>query len=345
MTGLDQFIERAIESVGSNRYRTGDEIICDGIQLVVGAITEEMHGQGESSISHLVHYTGTDVAFAMLDDGNDKGGLRLYDTVHANDPEEGRFLLRHWTHEDEEWPWMWEEGESAGSGWNGVPSLKDQVEQGLYPGHAYVLSFVPSACREKNNDRLVFWREYGRQGTGCSLSIPKDKLFDQKKCSLRPHRVRYGRHAVEELRGKLQERLFDPIEKRIRGAKGPEGVLFEEAQPKVREELQLFRYLYKDSAYEHEKEYRLVSMGSAEDKGGEPTYEQTANSRGEIVFRHYMTHVTLYSNQIFGRRSEVVLGPTVPHAENVKSTIEKFLARRGISGTEVRPSGISYRGR
>ena len=59
------------------------------------------------------------------------------------------------------------------SGGGGGLELKEKVEQGLYLGHAYVLSFVPSTCDEKNNDRIVFWREYGRQGAGCSLSIPK----------------------------------------------------------------------------------------------------------------------------------------------------------------------------
>ena len=345
MTELEEYIQLAIKSIQSNRYRTGDETIRDGIELVVGEIATEMHGREESSISHLVHYTGTDVVFAMLDQGNDKGGLRLYDTVHANDPEEGRFLLRHWDVLEEEWPWMWEEGETAEADEKAAPSLKEQVEQGIYPGHAYVLSFVPSASNEENNDRLVFWREYGREGAGCSLSIPEAKLFDKRKCLLTPYRVRYGPGAVAELRAKLQERVFGPIEQRIRGVDGPESMLFEAAQPKVRRELQLFRYLYKDQAYGHEGEYRLVTMGSAQESGGEPTYEQGTNSRGEIVFRHYLTHASLYSQQIFGRESHIVLGPTVPHAQNVIGTIDKFLAKRSISGTTVTSSGISYRGR
>ena len=345
MVELEEYIDTAIKSIRSNRYRTGEKAICDGIELIVGEIATEMHGREESSISHLVHYTGTDVVFAMLDKGNDKGGLRLYDTVHANDPEEGRFLLRHWDGLEEEWPWMWEEGQTAEADEKAAPSLKEQVEQGIYPGHAYVLSFVPSASNEQNNDRLVFWREYGREGAGCSLSIPKDKLFDKRKCLLTPYRVKYGPGAVAELRDKLQERVFGPIEQGIRDVDGPESMLLEAAQPKVRRELQLFRYLYKDQAYEHEGEYRLVTMGSAQETGGEPTYEQQTNSRGETVFRHYLTHASLYSNQIFGLESHIVFGPTVPHAQNVIGTIENFLAKRGISGTRVTSSGISYRGR
>ena len=344
MAELKPYIDRAIESIRSYLYRSGDETIREGIELIVGEIAKEMHGREESAISHLVHYTGTDVVFAMLDKGKEKGSLRLYDTVHANDPEEGRFLLRHWEHSREEWPWMWEEGEQAEVG-GVVPSLKEQVEQGVYPGHAYVLSFVPSLPDKENNDRLVFWREYGREGAGCSLSIPGDKLFDETKCLLTPYRVRYGACPVAELRGNLQERLFGPIEERLRGVDGPESMLFEAAQPKVRQELKLFRYLYKDKAYEHEEEYRLVSVGPGKESGGEPTYEKGTNSRGETVFRHYLTHASLYSNQILGLKSFIVLGPTVPHAQNVISTINKFLEMRGISGTSVTRSGISYRGR
>ena len=342
---LDHYIDKAFENIRANRYRSGDQTICEGIHLIVGEITEEMHGKGKSSISHLVHYTGTDVLFAILEKADDKAGLRLYDTVHANDPEEGRFLLRYWKNEPEKWPWMWDEGEIGDSGRNKALGFKELVEQDLYPGHAYVVSFVPTVGGGNNNDRLVFWKEYGREGAGCSLSISENKLFNGRKCSLTPYRVRYGRNAVTELRSKLNERLFKPIERRIQNAEGPEKMLFTEAQVKIRDELQLFRYLYKDSAYEHEKEYRMVIVGARTERGKKLTYEQQTNSFGQTVFRHYMTHKSLCRKQIFGLQSEVILGPTVSHAKNVLSTIEGLLHRRHISGTKVTFSEINYRGR
>ena len=139
--------------------------------------------------------------------------------------------------------------------------------------------------------------------------------------------------------------LLEPIETRIRDVDGPERKLFEEAQPKVREELQLFRYLYKDVAYEHEEEYRLVILEAKSRTGVTPKYEQGSNTRGETVFRHYMPHESLYSKQIFGLESKVILGPTVAHKENVEKTIDTLLHRKGISGTEITSSGIRYRGR
>ena len=345
MSEINGYIEEAIAKFRSDKRRSAESRLCEGIEHIIRGIAAELHGPGSSSISHLVHYTGTDVVFDMLDDGDKKGGLRLYDTVHGNDPEEGTFLLRNWPDGENEGPWMWQESANGDSGGDEGLELKEQVEQGLYPGHAYVLSFVPSACDEKNNDRIVFWREYGRQGAGCSLSIPKDKLFAAGKCSLVPYRVLYGGDQVETLAERLKERLFEPIETRVRNVDESERILFEAAQPKVREELQLFRYLYKDIAYEHEEEYRLVILEPRGETEVKSNYEQKTNGRGETVFRHYVTHESLYSTQILGLGSQVILGPTVPHKENVKKTIDTLQNRKSISGTEITFSGIRYRGR
>ena len=266
--------------------------------------------------------------------------------MHANDPEEGTFLLRHWPDGENDGQWMWQESAIADSDGDQGQKLKEQVGQGLYPGHAYVLSFVPSELGERNNnDRIVFWREYGRQGAGCSLSIPRDKLFEAPRNPLVPHRVRYGRDEIEKLAERLTECLFEPIEKGLRNLDEPRDTLFKAAQRKALEELQLFRYLYKDIAYEHEEEYRLVILEPKGEIEDGPKYEQRTNGRGETVFRHYMTHQSLYSTQILGLGSQVILGPTVPHKENVEKTIATLLGRRGISGTTITPSEVRYRGR
>lgn len=342
---MREFIEEAIDQFQSWKLRSGDETIREGIEHVVAAIAKELHGSESSSFSHLVHYTGIDVVFSMLNDSDDTRGLRLYDTVHANDPEEGRFLLLHWPASDGEDLWMWAQDENAWSGDDGKRLFKRQVRRGQYPGHAYVLSFVPSARQEKNNDRIVFWREYGRQGAGCSLSIPRDKLCADEEISLALYRVRYGQADVEALADQLRRRLFDPIEEGIRGIDGPENELFKAAQPKIRRELQLFRYLYKDSAYEQEEEYRLVILDASDVIEGESTYEQRTDALRETVFRHYRTHASLYRKRILGLGSQIILGPTVPYRENARRTIDELLRRRNISGTEVTSSEIRYRRR
>lgn len=355
MSVFTPYLEKGIELARQRKIRSGEKPIFEGIEAVVAEVVAKLHGSGADSITHLVHYTGTDVIFAMLDeqsaddtpdDGSEEdGGLRLYDTVHANDPEEGRFLLLNWPGGDNGLPWMWKHRGYIAQKQESDVGFKKRVEQGLYPGHAYVLSFVPTTAEKRNNDRIVFWREYGREGAGCSLSIPEDKLFNGGKCSLTPYRVRYGQEGVDELVEELNEHLFNPIEKHIRDADGLERRMFDAVSAKVCQELQLFRYLYKDSAYDYEDEFRLVIVDLGDEVPGKPTYEQKTNKRGDAVFRHYIRHASLYSQQIFGSGTDVILGPTVLHAENVKITIEALLDRKGISGTTVNPSAIRYRGR
>ena len=197
----------------------------------------------------------------------------------------------------------------------------------------------------RNDDRIVLWREYGREGAGCSLSIQSDKLLNDKKCLLTPYLVKYGRGSVQELEEALRERVFGPIEEKIRDAAGEARELFDAAQEQVRLELQLFRYLYKDSAYDYEEEYRLVILDSAGEMVRAASYERKTNSRNQTVFRHYMTHPSLYSRQLFGSGSHITLGPTVTHGDNVARMIRELLRRNGISGTTISPSEIRYRGR
>ena len=150
-----------------------------------------------------------------------------------------------------------------------------------------------------------------------------------------PGSIRAGRRT--RARRKAEGALFEPIEKGIRGVDGPENELFKEAQPKVQKELQLFRYLYKDSAYDHEKEYRLVILDPKGVIESESTYEQITNTRGETVFRHYMTHASLYSEQILGVGSQVILGPSVPHAENARRTIDELCIGKVYRERKSRP--------
>ena len=341
MPGIDPYIDKAIDHVHAGRLRSAEDTIEHGISSVVADVARKLH-PASPSLTHLVHYTGTDVLFSLLDAENDRAGLRLYDTVHANDPEEGRFLLNNWVREGEDYTWMWKEKETEGTKIDF--SGQEEPEWG-YPGHGYVVSFFPTTVNKDNTDRIVFWKEYGRQGAGCSLSIPTDKIVSIEECPLTAYRVRYGSEVVPELIEELHRELLQPIATRIKEVDHLEGFLFDAAQSAVRDELQLFRHLYKDLAYEHEEEHRLVVPYIRQREGNSEKYERRTNDQGESIFRHYLTHSSLFSNQIFGLGSRITLGPTVPHRENVKHVIEILLARKSISGTEVTLSEISYRSR
>ena len=140
-------------------------------------------------MTHLVHYTCLDVVFSILQapvaDDDTRPGLRLYDTVHANDPEEGIVLTKHWPRNS-----LW--------GWHIEPSVVDPLsDTGLRisaGSPAYTLSFVQSSVGKPMYDHLPFWKEYGSRCRGCSLAIPL-AILSSGQSSLAPYRVKYEQDA------------------------------------------------------------------------------------------------------------------------------------------------------
>ena len=97
------------------------------------------------------HYTSLETVLGMLSQETEGGGasLRLYDSLHCNDPEEGNFLA-HYLSSAPEHRWLAE----GGTG-----------------GHAYIASLnVDKGGRDLSNE-LVFWRTYGNNGAGCSMTM------------------------------------------------------------------------------------------------------------------------------------------------------------------------------
>ena len=73
----------------------------------------------------------------------------MYDTSHCNDPDEGNHLVRELSSND---GYRWLARESS-------------------VGHAYITSFVSGQDGIDMSDDLVFWRTYGKDGKGCSLTV------------------------------------------------------------------------------------------------------------------------------------------------------------------------------
>ena len=111
----------------------------------------------EGNNKFVIHYTSIATLVSMLQDAskNDKKtSLRLYDSVHFNDPDEGNYLRNLLPKKYD---------------WLGKTNIR----------HAYVASFILPGSTENNmSDDLVFWRIYGKEGEGCSLSLhaPFSKL-------------------------------------------------------------------------------------------------------------------------------------------------------------------------
>ena len=259
----------------------------------------------------VVHYTSLRTNFTLLHSalpGNPKASLRLYDSEHTNDPEEGTFLFKaldlppdhHWAAD---------------------PT----------PSHAYLASFlaVPSGVSAEMNpsDDLGFWRSYGRNGQGCSFRtwVPDGIL----------RRVLYGREAAQLLKADLLK-LLDALE--------PIARLHEEAQSVLREalwdELSSIRYLYKHAAYTDEREYRVVVL----EEDVESSKIQFALRGPPDSLRRYYEHPSLVVTKLFAPSgASITIGPDAPHREDLQHSLDLLRRRAGLDNLAIRTSRIPYR--
>lgn len=272
----------------------------------------EIELRKDYSKTKVIHYTGIDVIVSMLQnvaEENAQDWLRLYDSVHLNDPDEGNYIVR-WL--PEEYAWL---------------KKKDLP-------HAYIASFIiPSSDHEKKmEDNLVFWRTYGKQGEGCSLSlsVPCSQL----------KRVIYGKEKTERTI-KLLNPVLDCLEPLI--DKEP---IREELSRIVWKHLDRFRYLYKSEAHEYENECRFV-VGQSELKAEEDEekirFEFQYQNGSSPRVRHYYEHEKLAVKNLLVSGSTITLGPCVDYPYNMRYYLESLKKRANLLGPEIRISRIPYR--
>ena len=285
----------------------------------------------------VVHYTKVEVVVNMLRDHalGISSCLRMYDTFHSNDPGEGKYL----THNLDE-------------------ATNNRLEEllGKSAPCAYVASFVSPRCESQVNDvsdNLMFWRTYGFEGAGCSLTvkIPRNRLF----------RVKYGRgeaktgaeqvknlvDAMGVLKSKTLKSL-DPVLD-ISSTETTIGVvqnhLRESLESALRGELDCLFYLYKSKGYEYEQEVRSIEVPTV--KGGTSDEVRFDFSRpsdsGEIDVRHYYERDDLRVTNLLTTGSVITIGPCVQNRENVAYYLEHLKRKSNLLGPQVVQSQVSYR--
>ena len=290
----------------------------------------------------VIHYTGMDTLFAFLsglgepghisDNDNDLESynnerslnntkfLRLYDSTNLNDPTEGHYFLKRLT--------------SAYSVLR-VP--------------AYITSFVrprktatnPDSTIDKAakaRDNLVFWRHYGEDGKGCSISIPADRFTSERSLTL--YSVIYGSQAADSAAEEIR-----PVIERV------DDILSPDLNPRAQRQLAAtiiralgeLPYLYKSSAYDYEEECRLMFLESSPEHKDPIQYEFRQTSGGHGRPRMYVNHPCLNLTNVLSTGSCITLGPCVPNVDNVQYTIDKLLFSIGIRDFPVEISKIPYR--
>ena len=233
----------------------------------------------------VTHYTSLSAATSMLREmAHGQGAvLRLYDTTHCNDPDEGNHLVRELSSND---GYLWLARESS-------------------VGHAYITSFVGGRDGMDMSDNLVFWRTYGNDGQGCSLTVAvRADLLRQ---------VFYSGKDIEPTKQMLLPaldamaplaRADESCARLISGAfwKHLEGV----------------RYLYKDEAYHHEDEHRIaIPAASSEIDPNRIQFQPHEPGGPSVEVRHYYEIDGLALEQILSSGSKLMLGPAAKDSYSV----------------------------
>lgn len=259
----------------------------------------------------VIHYTSIGALVSILQNAaknKQNASLRLYDSVHFNDPDEENYFYHH-LNLPKKYDWLDEKKET----------------------HAYMASFIiPDTARGMSDD-LIFWRTYGKDGEGCSLKfqVPKGQL----------RKVLYGVGKVKATGKKLRP-ILDSIMPLIQ-------IKHEEIRTQILEavhkSLGKIRYLYKSEAYRYERECRFV-IPELDTKKDKIVFEENQQSDSSASPRHYYECDALKVEKILVTDSMITLGPCVSNVYNVIYYIERLLREADLlSGRIIRASTINYR--
>ena len=313
---LKEVLDKSQEYLKSENLASSyvDQMVCPALRDVLNNLCIYKVEEPESEENNFViHYTRITALVSMLKDARNrdkKFSFRLYDSVHLNDPDEGEYFTRNFN----------------------LPRTKKYAWLGKKDlGHAYIASFIIPDSKEDMSDKLLFWRTYGEEGEGCSLSLPIPRSKLQK--------VLYGprclTRAVKELKSVLD--LLNPL------IINNNPLIQEYLATTVWESLGRIRYLHKDDAYEYEKECRFVITELDVPDKDEIFFDDKDLNNSPIRIRHYYEHEDLEIINLLATGSSVRLGPRVPHPDNICYYLNALRQRAGLTSQEIKISKIPYR--
>ena len=294
---------------------------------------EKLHKFGEAEEEKFViHYTSINTLMSMLNASinGQNASLRLYDSVHFNDPDEGNYLVHNLLppNNDESNYLVRNQNLLGTYGWSDP----------THAAHAYIASFIiPSDFDDKEDmsDNLVFWRAYGKEGEGCSLKL--------RIPSCRLRKVFYG---VDEM--ECTKQILHPVLDALSPLTSiTKRLIREDVREKLAdifcESLEGIRYLYKSEAYKYERECRFVMNKSDTDKS-KIRFEYKEQDNSPPYLRHYYEDEALSIEKMLTSGSSVTLGPCVPYSSDVSNCLEIMRDRAELKDRlQIKTSKIPYR--
>lgn len=265
---------------------------------------------GTSTLNSYAAVRGTRTNDKHPDAPRETSTIRLYDTEHFNDPDEGEYTVRS-LRLFEKYQWL----------------------ERRNPGHAYIASFIRPNGNSDNRDNLVYWRTYGNDGEGCSIvvSVPKDSV----------RTVLYGRPGLSHIHN-VAITVLDRLD-RIVVKNKLKGEILSELSKAVWNMLLPALFLHKSDAYSYERECRFLEPWDY-GLGEEVLFEYEEISGANPRIRHYIERAELDACQVLVSGTCITLGPRVEHRRSAKMLLERLLKTSGLQHTQVRFSEIAYRG-
>lgn len=326
-----QPLEGLLTDVAGN-FRYGDEprartalserlpVILRPLLMPAGSVGLTDSDNKEQS-GFVVHYTAIETVVNMLHQvrqfnkkrgwselGGAKGiaepTFRMYHTEGFNDPSEGAVVNKFCEELSDKYAWL------------DLPTKR---------GGAYACSFVAAEEAGKNDD-LMFWRLYGKDGTGCSIKIVSHTVRAMLS------RVQYW-NENEEREGYSRVRaVLDTIDGAVNNCQ-PIGKICGDI---VVAFLNRYRYYLKNRHYEHEKECRLVRAES--------------DAKNVVSDTQKFPHIRCYINEgpklkdVFSTDTVITVGPQAHTPYAAKAYIESLLRDAELVGKiGVEVSKISYK--
>ena len=358
MTPIQEAITRARAYMENGTELSAAKSITDAFRIEMSRVLSDLHMTDPNFYEDgVIHYTGLSKLFSLIhkkdksdDDSNSTGDgstehdstsedtdyFRLYDTLHANDPDEGLYLIRNWP---EETNWIWKNTDPAKDNFSSPAATPN------FHDYAYYISFVRASCTKDMADNLVFWRTYGKEGEGCAIQIPLTQFRLRNNAhnpdshdKLPLYHVLYGREGVSHLAREVTESL-----KQIKQALAQHMPSIEESVVgTIRQDMNIFKYLYKSDAYDYEHECRLV-IPRIIVVPSDVQFEESSDNFGCSQIRHYLLRDETRTSKFLVSNSSIVIGPCVKQVPNVLSFIKTMLDRRKLHGPTIRTSMIQYR--
>lgn len=279
-----------------------------GVAKKLSADLEDEHRLGsDGGKVKVVHYTSLETIHSLLTEPSTQY-LRLYDSVHLTDPQEGWYVFSK-SRPTSQW-------------------LESPVS------HAYIISFFPweDSANWKTYDHLSHWRAYGDNGRGCSLvvDVPRRDLYE----------VNY-RDSVKDADARKLIKFIDMADKVWNGiVSRKEGTLRSQYEIMLRNIYATAlksRFLHKHPSYKHERERRALVV--APDKCSIET-----EVRGRHI-RHYVKerNDAFSMERLLDSDCIITVGPAVEYRSDVAESLKRILDCKGKTGPRVHVSEIPYR--